>query len=114
MIPFKNKDSREKGVVEDDSAVPENVRCVDVLAVHVLHGYDSLRLLSGRYARFLSPLHLQSRGCRHRDIHFVFCRLSSHQPAGSPPAGGPGRTGGEKEEQKTNSGSVCGTVTMIQ
>ena len=30
MIPFKNKDSREKGVVEDDSAVPENVRCVDV------------------------------------------------------------------------------------
>ena len=66
------------------------------------------------YARFLSPLHLQSRGCRHRDIHFVFCRLSSHQPAGSPPAGGPGRTGGEKEEQKTNSGSVCGTVTMIQ
>lgn len=30
MIPIKSRNSREKGVVEDDSTVRENVRCVDV------------------------------------------------------------------------------------
>ena len=109
----KTRFARER-VVEDDSAVRkmsdvltsgQSMSCMDMIPCAFIRPL---------YARFLSPVHLQSRGCRHRDPFLFFCRLSSHQPAGSPPAGDYSRRLAEKRRTERTAAVLCGAVTMIQ